>query len=194
MPDLSQQWQSHFLQTIRESRYAEILKQAALEEQLGAWTKSLTAATVDTCHLMNWKASARGHKLDQLPVVRSEYLSLDVVAFLPGARQWCFPTAIVELENSQNFEFIEYALWKVLCVQAALRIVFCYRKNSTQGAVLCKRLAESVIHSMPLTDREKVQGQTMLVIGSKNDSDTFPYGFFRWWLLDNNTSNFVLMR
>lgn len=33
----------------------------------------------------------------------------------------------MELENSRDSERIAYSLWKVLCVRAELRIVFCYR-------------------------------------------------------------------
>ena len=36
---------------------------------------------------------------------------------------------VIELENSSREDMIAYSLWKVLCVRADLRVVFCYRKQ-----------------------------------------------------------------
>jgi hypothetical protein len=34
------------------------------------------------------------------------------------------------------------------------------------------------------------EGDTLLVIGSRDESSVFPYGFFRWWHLNPNTARF----
>ena len=41
--------------------------------------------------------------------------------------------------------------------------------------------------------RVKLEGRTVIVVGSRGDADTFPYGFFKWWRLDRNTGQFHLM-
>jgi hypothetical protein len=45
---------------------------------------------------------------------------------------------------------------------------------------------------MELENRVKLEGKTLVVVGSRNDSATFPYGFFKWWSLDINTGTFKL--
>ena len=36
-------------------------------------------------------------------------------------------------------------------------------------------------------------GETLVVVGSRAEAETFPYGFFSWWLLDGNTGTFSLI-
>jgi hypothetical protein len=38
-----------------------------------------------------------------------------------------------------------------------------------------------------------LSGQTLVVIGIRDDAETFPYGFFKWWALETNTGTFKLM-
>ena len=59
----------------------EPLQAAALAGKLAAWTTELTGAVVETCTAMGWRAAAKGHLGQVLPVSRGEYLALDVVAF-----------------------------------------------------------------------------------------------------------------
>ena len=75
------------------------------------------------------------------------------MAFPAGAQHWPFPVAVFELENSRNDNRIAYSLWKVLCVRAELRIVFCYRRSPAQGASLVRFLQDDVVKAMPLADR-----------------------------------------
>src|SRR5687767_4837187 len=96
------QWRAAFLETIQQHERAASLKAAALERRLGAWTKELTAIAVSTCEALSWRASAKGHRLELLPVIGSEYLGMDVMAFPEGVKRWRFPSAIIELESSQN--------------------------------------------------------------------------------------------
>lgn len=193
MQSIDEQWRTAFLQIIQQHENASVLKEAALQERLGDWTKALTTVVIATCKALCWKSSAKGHRLDLLPAPRCEYLSLDVVAFPEGEKRWRFPIAVLELENSPVEDRIAYSLWKTLCVRADLRIVYCYRQRSDEGSVLIRFLRDEVVHAMGLQGRMKLEGQTLVVVGSLGDSTTFPYSFFKWWQLDTNLGTFRLM-
>lgn len=188
--DLAQTWRNTFLQTLREEEFAQRLREAAIRERLGDWTKSLTTTVVTTCQQMGWQAAAKGHRLAALPVPNSEYLNLDVTALAVNENRWRFPVAIFELENSPTDDRVAYSLWKVLCVRADLRVVFCYRRDRNAGAVLTKHLSDEVINAFDVSRRLQLEGETLLVIGSRDESATFPNNFFRWWLLEDNTATF----
>ena len=191
--NIGEQWQAAFWQTVQRHENASLLKEAALRARLGEWTKALTAVVVATCEVMGWRASAKDHSLDLLPVPRSEYLALDVMAFAKGEKRWRFPIAVMELENSRDDDRIAYSLWKVTCVRADLRVVFCYRASADQGSALVRFLRDEVVAAMGLAERIKLEGQTVVVVGSRNDAATFPYGFFKWWQLEHNTGTFRLI-
>jgi hypothetical protein len=142
---------------------------------------------------MGWRASAKQHLLELLPIARCEYLALDVMAFAEDDRRWLFPTAVMELENSSRQDQIAYSLWKVLCVRAALRLVFCYQSQPEAGPKLMRLLRQEVIGAMALDGRITLDGQTVIVVGTRHDASTFPYGFFTWWILDPNTGTFDRM-
>ncbi len=129
--------------------------------------------------------------MDLLPIHRSEYLALDVMAFAPGERRWLFPSIVMELENSAREDQIAYSLWKVLCVRAEMRVVFCYRTQIEEIPALIRHLRQEVVEAMDLCGRVRMDGRTVVVVGSRNDADTFPFGFFSWWELDYNTGKFV---
>ncbi len=150
----------------------------------------MTDAAVKTCRAVGLTASAKGYKLELLPIHRSEYLALDVVAFAEGEKRWRFPVVVMELENSAREDQIAYSLWKVLSVRADLRIVFCYRRNSEETPSLLRHLQEEVVEAMGLAGRVKLEGTTLLVVGSRSESETFPFGYFGWWSLDTNTGRF----
>ena len=40
-------------------------------------------------------------------------------------------------------------------------------------------------------ERANLGGDTVIVVGSRNDASTFPYGFFQAWKLNTNTGMFV---
>ena len=104
----TEKWKTEFLDVIQHREDAELLKQASVDSRLGEWTRLLTAAVVETCATMQWKATAKNHRLSLLPEPRSEYLSLDVMAFDGKDRyNWHFPTAVFELENSKEYIKIE---------------------------------------------------------------------------------------
>ncbi len=181
---------SVILEHAQAPAFRDALKEASLVGNLGAWTKALTACVASACEAMGWRATARGFECELLPVRRSEYLALDVMAFAAANKNWLFPTAIMELENCREADKIAYSLWKVLCVRAALRIVFCYRKNAEEAPSLIQHLRRDVIDAMSLHGRVQLEGRTFVVVGSRNEVDTFPYGFFKWWELNTDTGHF----
>jgi hypothetical protein len=111
------------------------------------------------------------------------------MAFPPSAARWRFPVAVCELENSAGLDQVAYSLWKVLCVRCGLRTVFCYRPDAANGPAFVAALG-TVVDGMPLTERVALEGETLVVVGSRNDSETFPYGFFQIWKLNSNTGRF----
>lgn len=166
------------------------LKDASLSGKLKPWTTTLTECVVSACRDIGWRASARAHECELLPVSRSEYLALDVMAFSAGDKRWLFPTAVMELENSQDEDKIAYSLWKVLCVRAELRIVFCYRKDASAAPALIQHLRTEVTDAMGLQGRLNLDGRTFVVVGSRSEANTFPFGFFKWWELNTHTGRF----
>jgi hypothetical protein len=186
----AKRFREHFFYVVQKEEFAVPLKQAALAAHLAAWTEALTGAAVATCEAVGWKASAKGHKTELLPIHRSEYLGLDVMAFPKGERRWRFPIAVMELENSSREDQIAYSLWKVLSANAEWRAVFCYRERSEQIPALVRHLREEVVEAMALSGRVGLGGQTTLIVGTRSESETFPYGYFGWWNLDTNTGKF----
>jgi hypothetical protein len=188
---LAEEWYAKFMETLPRHDASTGLRDAALKVELAPWTQALTAIVVGTCEGMGWKSAARGHRSSLLPVPRQEYLGLDVVAFEPaGDRRWRFPVAVFKLENSLADDRVAYSLWKVLCVRAQLRVVFCYREDSTAGSKLVRHLGTEVAQAIKGTERPGLVGDTLLVVGSRNESRTFPYGFFKEWLFDANLGRF----
>ena len=192
---LAESWYGAFLETLRSHEASRPLKEAAAADRLGDWTQALTGIVVDVCQQMGWQTAARWHRADVLPVSRSEYLSLDAVAFDLGeslaSADWPFPVAVFELENSRQDDKVAYSLWKVLCVRTRLRVVFCYRLDVGAGSALIGHLSDGVVGSLPIEERVGLVGETLLVVGSRAEESTFPYGFFKDWILDKNTGRFA---
>ena len=182
------------MSTLQRHEASRPLKKAAEAGILTDWTQALTGVVVDVCDQMGWQTAAKWHKGALLPVRRSEYLALDAVAFdvrHPGSLPpWPFPVAVFELENSPQDDKVAYSLWKVLCVRTRLRVVFFYREDVSAGSALVRRLESSVVGSLPIEERINLTGTTLLVVGSRAEESTFPYGFFKDWVLDKNTGCF----
>jgi hypothetical protein len=106
---------------------------------------------------------------------------------IAGDRRWRFPVGVFELENSPVDDLVAYSLWKVLCVRAELRVVLCYRRDASEGAELVRHLAGQVVQAMEIPIRSGLGGETLIIIGSRSETATFPYGFFKDWTLDVNT-------
>src|SRR5262249_35648546 len=163
---------SAFFHALQTGDVATEFKKASATASLAGWTHALTDTVVVACERLGLAASAKWHKLELLPIHRSEYLSLDVVAFAEGEKRWRFPSAVMELENSARQDQIAYSLWKVISVRADLRVVFCYRKNRDDIPELVRHLREEVIEAMGLAGRIKLDGKIVLVIGTRSESET----------------------
>jgi len=187
-------WQSSFYDILRSDPRSTILKQASLDEDLETWTKELTTLVIKTCTQMGWQCAAKNHKGQALPIERNEYLAIDVMAFPDTDSRWKFPVAVFELENQKRDDYIEYAFWKTLCVRADLRILFCYRKTHDEGSELVKQLNREVLNAMKQEDKLNINGETIICIGYRNNSGTFPYDFFRWWHLDKNLGSIAKLQ
>lgn len=185
-------WLAAFFRIVQSPEFAEPLREAAASGRLKVWTEYLTRLVVQSCAPFGWRAAAKGHVAEVLPVGRHEYLALDVVAF-PGSQEshWPFPVAVFELENSPEDERVSYSLWKVLCVRTSLRVVFAYRRGAAEGTALVSALAASVVGSLSISERMGVTGETMVIVGSRAERETFPYGYFKTWILDANTGRFI---
>lgn len=188
---LSQRFVAAFLSLLEQERDAATdLREAALAEDLTRWTKTLTALVVRAFTALGMPAAAKGHRCAALPVSRGEYLGQDVMAFGAAPNGWRLPLAVCELENSPQLELVAYSLWKVLCVRCALRVVFCYRARPDESARLVSELAEQVVSAQGIHDRQSLGGETLLLVGSRDEAQTFPYGFFSIWKLNLNTGRF----
>ena len=69
------------MRTVKAHEASSALRTAAEAGELKAWTAALTGMVVGSFPAVGWHGAARGHRSELLPVSRSEYLSLDVVAF-----------------------------------------------------------------------------------------------------------------
>lgn len=191
MTDIATRWISHFYAAIDDDRpVAEELRDSSLRSDLARWTSVLTGVVVRSLERAGFAAASRGYRCSVLPVKRNEYLGQDVMAFSSTGTGWRFPTAVCELENSADADLVAYSLWKVLCIRCGLRIVFCYRPEPAARASFVASLATTVVDAMPIGDRAGLVGETLIVVGSRNESSTFPYGFFQAWKLNSNTGRF----
>lgn len=187
---LSERIREKLYLSMRDEASAEALKRCSAAGQLAGWTRTMTGVVVNACTAMGWRASAKAFPASLLPVDRSEYLGLDVVAFPGEGARWRFPVFVAELENHRRDDMIAYAFWKILCVGADMRILFCYRRDPEDGPALIRRLRDEVVEAMGLDGRLRLEGETLVVVGSRSEVETFPYGFFTWWRLDINTGAF----
>jgi hypothetical protein len=191
MVSVAKSWFGALMETVKTHEASIPLREAAESGELKHWTEALTGIVVGIFPKMGWLGAARGHRSGLLPVQRSEYLALDVVAFeSAGDRRWRFPVGVFELENSPTDDVVAYSLWKVLCVRASLRVVFCYRRDASEGSELVRHLADQVVQAMEIPTRTGLGGETLVIVGSRSETVTFPYGFFKDWTLDANTARF----
>lgn len=191
MNSLATKWASQFYTALIDDRSAaDDLRDASLRSELTRWTTKLTGVVVRSFEQLGFVAAGKGYRCAALPVQRNEYLTQDIMAFPTSAAGWRFPTAVCELENAGDTDLVAYSLWKVLCIRCGLRVVFCYRPAPSAAPALLAGLATEVVNAIPLNERTSVGGETIVVVGSRNESSTFPYGFFQAWKLNSNTARF----
>lgn len=188
---LASRWVSAFFTALHQDPDVAVnLREAALREELARWTAALTALVVDAFASLGMPTAAKGHRCGALPVGREEYLGQDVMAFSASETGWQLPQVVCELENSAKESLISYSLWKVLCVRCELRVVFCYRAKPTEAVGLVSALAEQVIAPLDLGVRQSLGGETLVIVGSRAEANTFPNAFFSLWKLNLNTGRF----
>ena len=100
------------------------------------------------------------------------------------------PVAVFELENSRDDDRVVYSLWKVLVARAPLRVVFAYRADWNSGRTPAQGLANAVVEPLPIPERESLDGDTLVLLGSRGEGETFPHGFFKVWRLDAGVGAF----
>ena len=184
-------WREAFLKQLERTSVSGPLKEASINSQLSAWTSNLTTAVVESCHALGWRAAGKGHKLALLPKAGQEYLGIDVMAFTaPETDRWPFPLAAFELENSPRDDRVAYSLWKVLCLRVSLRLVFAYRPDWEQGRELVQAVCKDVVGTKSIDQRTALKGQTVLVVGNRGEGETFPWGYFKFWMFDANLGRF----
>ncbi|HEV3383163.1 MAG TPA: hypothetical protein VG097_00025 [Gemmata sp.] len=185
------EWREAFLQQVQDAATATPLKEAALSGQLADWTACLTTAVVKACESLGWRAAGRGHRLDLLPQTGQEYLGIDVMAFAKGSvGRWPLPLAAFELENHAKDDRVAYSLWKVLCLRIGLRVVFAYRPDWERSRQLVNSVGADVIGAFQPEQRTALGRQTVMVVGNRGEGETFPWGYFKFWMLDTNLGRF----
>ncbi len=188
--ELARRWSKAFYAVLEADRaLAAELREASLASDLRTWTAALTLTTVRSLRAIELATAARGHR-GPLPIAQGEYLNLDVMAFVPGEPSWRMPVAGFELENSADDRRVAYSLWKTLCVRSSLRGVFCYREDGQDAPALVSWLADQVVSPLPIETRTRLEGTTLVTVGSRAEAATFPYGFFESWKLNPNTGRF----
>ena len=115
---------------------------------------------------------------------RNEYLSQDVMAFAgvahgSGASQSPYASSRTRPTTPR----------RVLALEGPLRAVrhcgSCFATGPSQRlAPLVAALADMVVDAMPITSALPSRGETLVVVGSRDEAVTFPYGFFRAWKLN----------
>lgn len=186
-------WYIEFVEVIRTSSIGYPLRDASVAGALKAWTTSLTKAVVLSCERMQWKAAGKSHSLDLLPKAGQEYLSLDVMGFDPAScsGRWPMPIAAFELENHKTDERVAYSLWKLLCVQTKLRVVFAFRPDWDAGRESVRLISQDVIQSLSMQQLHDLAGDTAMIFGNRGSGSHFPDGFFKCYLLDKELKQFT---
>lgn len=186
-------WAKSFYRLVEnDTTTSNSLRIASVERDYARWTEALTSLVAQSLSDIGCSIAAKQHPCHVQPVVRQEYLSLDLMAFFNSESHWSFPIAVVELENSQQDDIVAYALWKVLCIRDSLRVVFCYRGDRTLVPKLIRSLEKDVVSSLPISVRKQLNRDTLVFVGSRSESETYPYGFFQAWRLNTNVGKFEI--
>lgn len=161
---------------LQNSPLGSQLKSAADGARLNPWTQLLTEVTVRACQAAGWAAAARNVTQPVLPIKRSEYLAVDVMAFSTGSG-WRRPVAAIELENSPRVPLIAYAVWKVSSVLCQFACVICYRKRWGDVPDLVEQISDEVLAQM------QPSHPFLMIVGTRGRAATFPDAYFtpfRW--------------
>jgi hypothetical protein len=78
--------------------------------------------------------------------------------------------------------------WPIHCGRCS---AYARRCDVGAGSTLVGYLADTVVGSLSIGERMGLVGETLLVVGSRAEESTFPYDFFKDWVLDKNTGRFA---
>jgi hypothetical protein len=190
---LFETWRGAFREYLGQQSSGTLLQTASLGEDLRNWTNELTTAVVRSCERAGWSAAAKWNPCRRLPQHGQEFLGIDVLAFPPEgdpAYRWPMPLAVFELENARRADRVAYSLWKVLCIRTQLRVVFAYRPDWERSRQLVGVIERDVIAGLRHERRTSLDGQTVLVVGNRGEGETFPWGYFKFWMLNINLGRF----
>lgn len=70
------------------------------------------------------------------------------------------------------------------------RVLFAYRPDWERGRQLVKTVGADVVGGLRPEQRIGSGGQTVLVVGNRGEGETFPWGYFKFWMLDTNLGRF----
>lgn len=104
--------------------------------------------------------SAKGIPADKYH--RHEYLTLDVMGYNDVG--WKAPLVIVEHENSPHEYKIQYCAWKLLCVEADLRVLVAY-VDSTGRYSWCFPSRDALLKALEQVKVDHPQRRIALVAG-----------------------------
>ena len=107
-----------------------------------------------------------------------------------SSARWPLPLAVFELENHAKDDRVAYSLWKVLCLQVGLRVGFAYRPDWERSRQLVSAVEQDVIGGLRPDQRTALDGETVLVVGNRGEGETFPWGYFKFWMLNANLGRF----
>lgn len=171
MPDDT--WISHFARIIK-SKYKE--RQWTDRE----WTEFMGNVLDRVANKMDFAVVRRrpGNKEES-----GEYLGIDAWFFdkskydcMDERTQWnpaCLPHAVVEHENRFDPKIICYALWKLLCVHAPIKVLICYQNNKSMVNSLKKRLQDLI------TQGELIKGiddYLLVIVGNESCGEDTSWG------------------
>jgi hypothetical protein len=137
------------------------------------WTEFMGEVFDDVAKKMNCHAARRrpGDKEDS-----GEYLGIDAV-FIDKSEygsmeeSWNpsgLPCAVVEHENRYAPKIISYALWKILCVRASIRVLICYQDNKRNVNSLKEKLEDDIWQGSLM---KGTNADLLVIIGNSVEED-----------------------
>jgi hypothetical protein len=144
------------------------------------WTEAMTKVLVDATTVTlssiapnNWYVSGKGHCN---PYGRSEYFNLDVIGL--DNESWVAPFVIIEHENDTDVAKIEHCAWKLMCIEAQLRVLVAYVDQTGEYSAfpspdkLAVRL-RPIVEEHPGKELALIAGQLMSQVQNNDWSSVF---------------------
>jgi len=180
MKNLKQQWIKSFSCSLKE------LEGESDVSGDPAWTRFMTKVfqkTGDNIHCYV-QSKFLEEKNDT-----GEFLNIDAMYFNKGEiNDWqseyapqTLPVVVIEHENMDLTQKIEYCLWKILCIKAPLRILICY-KNDNREIHNLKDSLEKLIKKIKVSNDEDI----LVIIGNKEKENSTWDEYFNCYEWEQN--------